>query len=143
MGRDPRPVLLDPHAPTPLSQADRAAAEKGGLLAVDCSWNQLARRGGLPEGTTGRRDSALRRRLPLLLAANPQHFGRLGELNTVEALSAGLYVLGAAEHAARLLEGFRGGPAFLDINRERLDRYADASDADQVVAAERSLFGGA
>jgi pre-rRNA-processing protein TSR3 len=138
---DPRPVLLDPHAPTVLSAADRARALDGGLLAVDCSWNRLARRGTFPE-VVGSRSGAAHRRLPLLIAANPQHYGRLGELNTVEALSAALYVLGDRAPARTLLEGFRGGPAFLDVNRARLDRYAAGGSADEVVAAERALFGG-
>jgi len=139
----PAPVVLDPHAPRALSVADRPAAARGGLLVIDCSWNALGRRGGLP-GMGGPGDRrAVFRRLPLLIAANPQHYGRLTELNTVEALSASLAVLGDPEGAARLLEGFRGGPAFLEVNRARLARYAAAPDHDGILAAERELFGAA
>ncbi len=137
-----RPVLLDPHAARPLSREDREAAEVGGLLAVDCSWNRLARRGGFPTTVEASPPGgAVRRRLPFLIAANPQHFGRLGELNTVEALSAALYVLGGPRAAAHLLEGFRGGATFLELNRDRLDRYAGAPTARDVADAERALFG--
>jgi len=134
-----RPVVLDPHADRPLSVEDVAAARAGGLLAVDCSWNRVASRGGLPEGEGGR--LGLRRRLPILVAANPQHYGRVNELNTVEALSAGLFLLGEPERAASLLEGFRGGGGFLALNRERLERYCTAVDAEAVRMAERELFG--
>ncbi len=138
----PPPIVLDPHAPRPLSRADLSAARRGGLLAVDCSWNRLAEHGRFPGRGRGRRPNPSARRLPILLAANPQHFGRVGELNTVEALSAAVYLLGFREEAARLLEGFRGGPAFLDVNRAALERFASASSADEVLRDERELYGG-
>ena len=136
-------MTLDPYAPTPLSPADRAAAGRGGVLAIDCSWNRLAERGRFPGERSEGRTSGRRRRLPLLVAANPQHYGRLTQLNTAEALSAALYVLGYSKDADRLLEGFRGGSEFLGINRERLDRYAAAVDANGVLAVESELFGSA
>lgn len=139
----PPPVVLDPHAPTVLSRADRAAARRGGLLAVDCSWNRLAESGRFPHHAGPRRRGAFARRLPYLLAANPQHYGRVGELNTVEALSAALYLLGYPAAAVSLLEGFRGGPAFLVVNRGALERFAAASCAEEVVAGERAIYGGA
>ena len=136
--RRDRPVVLDPHAARPLSSADLPTVRKGGLLAVDCSWNRLAAGGALPLPAL----IGPRRRLPLLIAANPHHFGRVNELNTAEALAAGVYVLGDPAHAATLLGGFRGGTGFLEVNRERLDRYRHARDPDEVLAAERALFGG-
>jgi pre-rRNA-processing protein TSR3 len=132
------PVVLDPYAARPLSASDVAAAEKGGLLAVDCSWNRLGARGRFP---TGREGPSVPRRLPFLVAANPQHYGRVGELNTVEALSGALYVLGRVEEAAHLLEGFRGGDGFLEVNRERLERFRACDSAEEIVRSERELFG--
>ncbi len=120
--------------------ADRSHARRGGVLAVDCSWNRLASRGSLPGLPAD--DGGIHRRLPILVAGNPQHFGRIAELNTVEALSAALYVLGQRTEAAHLLEGFRGGDGFLTINRERLDFYASRRTADAVRLAERRLYGG-
>lgn len=140
-GLSPPPVVLDPYAPRALSRSDRAAALRGGLLAVDCSWNRLHDQGELLGAGASR--SSLRRRLPLLLAANPQHYGRLAELNTVEALAAGLVILGEERAAAELLEGFPGGAELLVVNRERLAAYTAAEDARGVVAKERELFGGA
>lgn len=78
----------------------------------------------------------------MLMATNPQHYGRLAQLNTVEALAAALYLVGRTEEATRLLAGFSGSDAFLGVNRERLDAYAHEHDADGVRAAERRLFGG-
>lgn len=139
-GTRTRPVVLDPYARRPLTSADRPRVEADGLVAVDCSWNRLSsrhQRAGTSE-TIGR--VPVGRRLPMLIAANPQHFGRLGELNTAEALAAALWLLGYPRQAARILAGFAGGPAFLDLNRERLDRYARASSPEELVREERSLF---
>jgi pre-rRNA-processing protein TSR3 len=138
----PTPVVLDPYAADPLGMADRKVATRGGLLAVDCSWNRLAERGGFPGGEPSERGRGIRRRLPILIATNPQHYGRLAQLNTVEALAAALYLVGHADHAARLLEGFSGSEAFLRVNQERLDAYVLETDADGVRMAERRLFGG-
>lgn len=139
---DPPPVVLDPYARRPLSPADAPVARRGGILAVDCSWNRLAEAGRFPGGAGPTRPSRSARRLPFLLAANPQHFGRLGELNTVEALASALAVLDFHEAAARLLEGFRGGPALLELNAAALARYVRASSAEEVEAAERAIYGG-
>lgn len=140
--RRPRhpPILLDPHAALPLSPADRAVAEAGGVVAVDCSWNRLADRGGYPAELGGLRGLGPRRRLPFLIAANPQHFGRLAELNTAEALGAALYVLGEARRAAEVLAVSPGGATFLALNRERLEGYASAADAAGVRGAEARFF---
>ncbi|MGA7477035.1 MAG: DUF367 domain-containing protein [Thermoplasmata archaeon] len=138
----PAPIVLDPYAPTPLSGADREAAEGGGLLVVDCSWNRLASRGAFP-GDDGRdRRHGTHRRLPVLIATNPQHYGRVAQLNTVEAFYAALYVLGRAEEAEGVIAGFAGGGEFLKVNRDRLDRYRDAVDPSDVTTAEKELFGG-
>ena len=134
------PILLDPYAPLPLSGADRTQANGGGLLAIDCSWNRLSDRRarfGAGGAATGR---TVRRRLPMLLAANPQHYGRLGELNTVEALAAALAVLGRRKEAETLVRGFAGGRAFLSVNAERLDRYTAADSAQAIAEAERAAF---
>ena len=136
----PAPIVLDPYAPEPLSSADRPLAGQAGILAVDCSWNRLGRRGRFPGAEEERRRPGVRRRLPILVAANPQHYGRISQLNTVEALSAALFLLGRQSEARALLEGFRGGATFLEINRDRLERYARCPTPEEIRAAERALL---
>src|SRR5271157_6443237 len=136
----PAPVVLDPYAPTPLSGADRETAEGGGLLVIDCSWNRLSSRGAFP-GEEGRfRRHGVHRRLPLLIAANPQHYGRVAQLTSVEAFSAALYVLGRPAEAERVISGFAGGPDFLELNRTRFERYRAAPGPAEILAAEKELF---
>ena len=78
----------------------------------------------------------------MLVAANPQHYGRLTQLTTAEAFSAALSVLGREAEAAGVLAGFAGGDDFLEINRDRLDRYRRAKGPTEVLAAEKDLFAG-
>ena len=136
----PGPVVLDPYAPTPLSVADQGAAEVAGLLVVDCSWNRLSSRGTFPGEEGGSRRHGTHRRLPLLIAANPQHYGRVAQLSTVEAFSAALYVLGRTTEAEQVITGFAGGPDFLEVNRARLDRYRNAPGPAEILVAEKALF---
>jgi pre-rRNA-processing protein TSR3 len=135
-------VVLDPYAPRVLSASDRPRAERSGVVALDCSWNRLSTERARRVEPIGATPDRGHRRLPMLVATNPQHFGRVGELNTVEALAAALWVLGSPEHAARLLDGFAGGPAFSQVNRARLDRYAAARSPEEVGRQERAAFGG-
>lgn len=135
-----RLVVLDPYAEVPVSREDRERGEGlAGVLAVDCSWNRLGARGRL---RGARRRGELPRRLPWLLAANPQHFGRVGELNTAEALAAALFLYGEPERARSLLAAFPGGGTFFELNAPAIDEYAEAPDAEGVRAVERRRFGG-
>jgi pre-rRNA-processing protein TSR3 len=138
----PSPIVLDPYSPVPLSGADRRTAGEGGLLVVDCSWNRLSARGAFPGAREGKHRHGIHRRLPVLVATNPQHYGRLAQLTTVEAFSAALYVLGREGEAQDLLRRFAGGEEFFEVNRERLDRYERSAGPDDVLASERELFGG-
>ena len=139
-GTSAAPIVLDPYAGEPLSTADLPAASRGGLLVVDCSWNRLAERGRLPRTGTSS-NPGLRRRLPFLIATNPQHYGRMGELNTVEAFAAALWVLGHREESTELLRGFAGGAAFLAVNRDRLDAFARAKTSEAARRLERTIYG--
>ncbi len=133
-------VVLDPHALVPLSVRDRPAAEVSGLLVVDCSWNRLGARGTFPPGLPRPPPPAVRRRLPFLLAGNPQHFGRVGELNTAEALGAGVYLTFGPEAAERFFRRLSGGQSFLDLNRERLSAYRACPGPAEVRSREIAFF---
>ncbi len=132
-------LLLDPHVPTPLSRADRRLASAG-ISAVDCSWNRLGARGHYPAGPLDRVPAEHRRRLPYLLAGNPQHYGRFNELNTAEAFAAALTVVGARDQAEELLHRIGSGVSFFELNAELLTNYAAAPSAEAIGAVERDYF---
>ncbi|WP_247729732.1 DUF367 family protein [Halovivax limisalsi] len=123
----PYGVALNPHAEQALSPADRADALDT-LVALDCSWESA--------GEAAFSMAGEHRALPFLVAANPVNFGRPFELTTVEALAAALWILGEPEHAERLLEPFRWGETFLELNAEPLRRYAACEDSSEVVAVQ-------
>ena len=118
----PDGVVLNPHAERALSPAD---AGGGHLVALDCSWEHAGEaRFSLPGEHRG---------LPFLVAANPINYGRPFRLTTVEALAAGLYILGDDGRAEQILAKFTWGETFLELNAEPLRRYADCADSGEVV----------
>ena len=80
------------------------------------------------------------RALPYLVAANPTYYGRPTTLSTAEALAAALFILGDEAHAKEILNIFKWGPTFLDLNREPLEAYAHAKDSTEVVALQRQFM---
>jgi pre-rRNA-processing protein TSR3 len=75
------------------------------------------------------------------MATNPQHYGRVAQLTTVEAFAAALYVLGRESEARRVIDGFAGGEEFWEVNQIRFDRYRASKNAADILAAEKELFG--
>lgn len=128
-----RAVLLDPFAEKALSRADAETAKTRGLVALDCSWKQI------------REISSLRRRmepraLPYLVATNPTYYGRPTTLSTAEALAAALFILGDKAHAKEILNRFKWGSTFFELNHEPLEAYANAKDSTEVVALQRQFI---
>jgi len=118
----PYGVVLNPHAERALSPADAGAAH---LVALDCSWERA--------GEARFSLSGEHRGLPFLVAANPVNYGRPFRLTTVEALAAGLYILGEPDHAREILAKFTWGETFLELNAEPLARYAGCVDSADVL----------
>jgi pre-rRNA-processing protein TSR3 len=133
------PILLDPRSSEPLTPLDGPRALSSGILVIDCSWNRLNARGRF-DPALGGLGRLPRRRLPWLLAGNPQHYGRVGELNTAEAFAGALDILGDRPGAERVLNTFAGGPGFLALNARLLEAYRSARSVDALRAAEREFF---
>ncbi|WIV67804.1 DUF367 family protein [Natrialbaceae archaeon AArc-T1-2] len=127
MGQVPYGVVLNPHAERALSPADEDEA-LGTLVALDCSWESAEEAAFSMPGE--------HRALPFLVAANPINYGRPFQLTTVEALAAALRIFGYPEEAEDLLEPFRWGETFLELNAEPLERYAACADSSEVVAVQ-------
>lgn len=126
----PRGIVLNPHAEQALAPADREEASR--LVALDCSWE-----------TAGAEKYALdgpKRALPFLVAANPINYGKPFQLTTVEALAAGLVILGERKQAETILGKFTWGETFLEMNEEPLERYATCEDSAAVVAVQEEYL---
>ncbi|VVB85405.1 putative ribosome biogenesis protein [uncultured archaeon] len=126
-------ILLDPFSEQALSPADDAVH---GIVVLDCSWVEVERVFPVLQKL-----KLKHRALPFLLAANAVNFGKPFKLSTVEAFAAALYILGEKEKAALILNKFKWGPVFLELNREPLDRYAQAKDSTEVVRIQGEYLG--
>jgi pre-rRNA-processing protein TSR3 len=126
-------IVLNPLAPTVLLSQDRTQAERGGLAVVDCSWKRV-------KGVFSARFKGRSRRLPYLVAANPVHYGRLFELSSLEALAAALYILDHREQAKDVVRIYKWGSAFLSLNKDLLEEYAQAKTVEAITKIEDAYF---
>ena len=117
-------LVLDPFASRMLLPADRKLARS--ITGIDCSWR-------LAGGVFSSKFSGISRRLPPLFAGNPVNYSKLNKLTTVEALAAALYILGFSDNAKRLLDKFKWGHTFYELNRGLLGDYS-ALTADAQLA---------
>ena len=125
-----RPFLvLSPFSEKALSPEDRGAR---GLAALDCSWAHAEE--------VFERLSLNQRALPFLVAANPVNYGKPFKLSTVEALAAGLFILGQPSQAELILSKFNWGHVFLELNREPLLEYAAAKNSLEVVQIQNAYL---
>ena len=127
-------LVLNPFATRSLSRQDTEISNS--VCAIDCSWSrandELKYRKVAYHG--------IQRRLPLLLAANPTNYSRAGMLSTAEALAASVYILGFRETAAELMNKFKWGHTFLELNANILEEYSDAENPSGIADLEKSYF---
>lgn len=123
-------VIISPKASVVLSPADLPLLEQHGAAVIECSWKRIEE---VPFSKIG---GKCERILPYLLPANPTNYGRPWRLNCVEALAAAFAICGKADWASHVLESFGYGEAFLEINRQVLERYAACEGPEAVREAE-------
>ena len=116
-------LVLDPFAQKTLLPKDKILVSS--ITGIDCSWN-------LADKTFSTKFSGIKRKLPPLLAGNPVNYSKLNKLTTVEALSGALYILGYQEKALQLLDKFKWGHTFFELNQNLLDEYAKLDSEDQI-----------
>lgn len=126
-------ILLNPRATKVLLSVDTSIAEKGGVLAIDCSWKKVEHTWPFPI-------RKLDRRLPCLVAANPVHYGRVFELSSLEALAAALYLLNREDQARKILSIYKWGPNFLTLNQPLLHDYQQATTRQEILRIEENTF---
>mgnify|MGYP000315822260 CR=1 FL=1 len=122
-------MLLDPYSNIPLYKGDSGNS----ITVLDCSWANAP-------NVFSRVKVKKRRRLPLLLAANPVNYAKLARLSSVEALSAACYILGYEELASKLLNKFKWGHTFMELNGELLKEYRDADSIYEIARIEEEYF---
>jgi rRNA small subunit aminocarboxypropyltransferase len=127
-------IVLNPFSQTPVTKNDIGAADS--VCAIDCSWERA------DEVLKSRRlvSQGIGRRLPAMLAANPTNYAKLGKLSSAEALAGTLYIMGEKKLAAEIMDKFKWGHTFLELNSNLLEDYANAETEEQVEQLEKEYF---
>jgi pre-rRNA-processing protein TSR3 len=130
----PNTLLLDPFCKIVLSTQDRSLFKS--VCAVDCSWERAI--DTLLNGKALK--NGVHRRLPALLAGNPTNYSKLSKLSTAEALAASFFILGWRYMSENILDKFKWGHTFFELNSEILSDYANAVNATEIVELENGYF---
>lgn len=127
-------IVLSPFSDILLTRSDAKMADA--VCAIDCSWERaddVAKHQRVFSAGIGRR-------LPAMLAANPVNYAKLGKLSTAEALAGALYILGDRQVASEILNKFKWGHTFLELNANLLEDYASADTQEQIKQIEQEYF---
>lgn len=116
-------LVLDPFSEHFLLPSEKTLANT--IVGIDCSWN-------LAEQAFSKKFDGIKRKLPPLLAGNPVNYAKLNKLTTAEALSATLFILGFKDDALKLLDKFKWGHTFYELNQNLLDEYSKIESESQI-----------
>ena len=116
-------MVLDPFSTHTLLPKDKFSINS--IVGIDCSWN-------LVDQAFSKKFNGIKRKLPPLLAGNPVNYSKLNKLTTVEALSASLFILGFKEQGLQLLDKFKWGHTFYDLNQNLLNEYLKLENEAQI-----------
>jgi len=123
-------VVLDPTSTNIFTPKEDVSH---GIVIIDCSWQKV-------EEVFLQKIKGRRVRLPLLIAANPVHYGHIGILSSLEAAAAALYLLSQREQAEKMLKIYKWGPNFLALNKDLLDTYIEAGCEEGILEVEKKVF---
>lgn len=126
-------IILNPLAEKALSKEDAVNVEKHGITVLDCSWEKAE------ELLFKLRKKGRSRALPYLVAANPTNFGKPFKLSTVEAFAAALVICGHRNEAEGILNKFKWGIHFLEVNRLPLEEYSKAVNSAEIVKIQEEF----
>lgn len=116
-------LVLDPFSEKTLLPKDKSIINT--IIGIDCSWN-------LVDQAFSKKFSGIKRKLPPLLAGNPVNYSKLNKLTTVEALAASLFILGSRDQSLELLNKFKWGHTFYELNHNLLEEYSKLENELQI-----------
>jgi pre-rRNA-processing protein TSR3 len=124
-------VVLNPYTEAPLCSNDKGLADS--ITAIDCSWEKV-------NTAFKKQFYGINRKLPLLLAANPTNYSKLGKLSSAEALAGALSIMGFDDLAFEVMNKFKWGHTFFELNNDLLKDYAKANDPEEIKRIEMEYF---
>jgi len=116
-------MVLDPFSKKTLIPKDKSIINT--IVGIDCSWN-------LVDSAFSKNFNGIKRKLPPLLAGNPVNYSKLNKLTTAEALAGSLFILGFKDQALQLLDKFKWGHTFYELNQNLLDEYSKLENEEQI-----------
>lgn len=122
-------LVLDPLVPHPLSPLDKSIVANRGLGLIDCSWKKVWQ-------AYSKLKTGIRRRLPILFAANPINYAKPYVLSSAEAIAAALYITGFKKEAYNVLSLFKWGHTFFELNSDLLDAYSTTKTINDLISIE-------
>jgi pre-rRNA-processing protein TSR3 len=125
-----RGIILTPKATQAVSLADREIVAEYGVCVVDCSWARL------DEVPFHKLRGPHERLLPYMLAANPVNYGKPLRLNCAEAIAAALYLTGFTSQGDDVMNKFKWGHSFFELNSPLFHFYSTAVDSKSIVEAQ-------
>ena len=75
-----------------------------------------------------------------MLAGNPTNYAKLGMLSTSEAISAALYILENKEQAYEIMNKFKWGHTFIELNYNILEDYSNTTEQQSIKEIEKEYF---
>jgi len=117
-------LVLDPFAKKSIMPRDKKLAYS--ITAIDCSWN-------LADQVFATKFSGIHRKLPPLFAGNPVNYSKLNKLTTVEAIAATVFILGNKNLSLELLDKFKWGHTFFELNQNLLEDYSKLKSEDEIT----------
>jgi len=126
-------LVLDPFAEKTLLPDDASVIHS--IVGIDCSWN-------LADHAFSQKFNGIKRKLPPLLAGNPVNYSKLNKLTTAEALSGSLFILGFKEQSLELLNKFKWGHTFYELNQNLLNDYSESATEEDIqnIVADYGLI---
>lgn len=116
-------LVLDPFSEKTLLPKDKSKIHS--IVGIDCSWN-------LADQAFSKKFAGIKRKLPPLLAGNPVNYSKLNKLTTAEALAGSLFILGYQDQALELLNKFKWGHTFYELNQNLLEEYSNLENESQI-----------
>ncbi len=117
-------LILDPFAKKSIMPSDKKLSNS--ITAIDCSWN-------LVDKAFATKFSGIHRKLPPLFAGNPVNYSKLNKLTTVEAIAATVFILGNKDLSLKLLDKFKWGHTFFELNQNLLEDYSKLKSEDEII----------
>ncbi len=117
-------LILDPFADRMILKNDKHVVNS--ITGIDCSWE-------FAEETFVKKFPGIHRKLPPLFAGNPVNYSKLNKLTTVEAISGALFIMEFNVLAHEMLNKFKWGHTFYDLNKNLLEDYSKARSEEDIT----------